>query len=105
MPENIAQAVETFTPEIQPAEYHVASFVAHAMQKNLPEVTEEITQTEGAEIHAVSDEGKIVFTLEASSQKKIGFLIDQLKHHIGLLSLSPIYHQFLTEERLTEKEG
>lgn len=98
MSENIVQAVNTSATEVQPAEYHVASFVAHAIQKNLQEVTEEITQTEGAEIHAVSDEGKIVFTLEASSQKKIGFLIDQLKHHIGLLSLSPVYHQFLTEE-------
>jgi nitrate reductase NapD len=98
MSENNVQAVKVFTPEIQPNEYHVASFVAQAMQKNIPDVTEEITKTEGAEIHAVSDEGKIVFTIEASSQKKIGFLIDQLKHHVGLLSLSPIYHQFLTEE-------
>lgn len=78
-------------------EYHVASFVAHAQHSFIEALTEEITQTEGAEIHAVSEEGKIVFTIEASSQKKIGFLIDQLKHHIGLLSLSPIYHQFLTE--------
>ncbi|WP_206483824.1 chaperone NapD [Thalassotalea sp. G2M2-11] len=79
-------------------EYHVASFVAHAQNGHVEEVTSEISSTEGAEIHAVSDEGKIVFTIEASTQKKIGFLIDQLKHHIGLLSLSPIYHQFLTEE-------
>lgn len=98
MPERITQAVNFPPHVVQPNEYHVASFVAHAMQKSVSDVTKEIRQTEGAEIHAVSDEGKIVFTLEASSQKKIGFLIDQLKHHVGLLSLSPIYHQFLTEE-------
>ena len=79
-------------------EYHVASFVAHALSEQIEAVKSEISCTEGAEIHAVSDEGKIVFTIEASTQGKIGFLIDQLKHHIGLLSLSPIYHQFLTEE-------
>ena len=91
--------VKTVNPhDIQANEYHVASFVAQAHQKNIPAVSEEISLIEGAEIHAVSEEGKIVFTIEAASQKKIGFFIDQLKNHIGLLSLSPIYHQFLTEE-------
>ena len=98
MSENRVQVVTPSSNEVQPNEYHVASFVAHAMQKNIAEVTQEITSTEGAEVHAVSEVGKIVFTIEASSQKKIGFLIDQLKHHVGLLNLSPIYHQFLTEE-------
>ncbi|MEW6992167.1 chaperone NapD [Colwelliaceae bacterium 6441] len=98
MPENIVQTFSPSKNDFQPNEYHVASFVAHALQEHITELKEEITQTEGAEIHAVSDEGKIVFTIEAASQKKIGFLIDQLKHHVGLLSLSPIYHQFLTEE-------
>ncbi|GAA5130418.1 chaperone NapD [Thalassotalea piscium] len=93
---------ETYTPaqsqEEQAHEYHVASFVAHAQMHQIESVSNEISLTEGAEIHAISGEGKIVFTLEASTQKKIGFLIDQLKHHIGLLSLSPVYHQFLTEQ-------
>jgi nitrate reductase NapD len=98
MPESTVQTFSPSPANVQPNEYHVASFVGHAINKHIAELTEEITQIEGAEIHAVSDEGKIVFTIEASSQKKIGFFIDQLKHHIGLLSLSPIYHQFLTEE-------
>ncbi|MGB1199890.1 MAG: chaperone NapD [Thalassotalea sp.] len=99
---------EIFTPapidkkSIPANEYHVASFVAHAMLDQIEHVSNEIKITEGAEIHAASEQGKIVFTIEASSQKKIGFLIDQLKHHTGLLSLSPVYHQFLTEQPLTE---
>ena len=92
---------EIYTPtknDTKPAnEYHVASFVAHAQAHQIESVTDEIKVTEGAEIHATSAEGKIVFTIEASTQKKIGSLIDQLKHHTGLLSLSPVYHQFLTE--------
>jgi len=95
MPETTPQPS---TASEQAHEYHVASFVAHAQSQHIDEVQDEISRTEGAEIHAVSEEGKIVFTIEAYSQKKIGFLIDQLKHHIGLLSLAPIYHQFLTEE-------
>ena len=78
-------------------EYHVASFIAHAMATALDDVQQEIKTIEGAEIHAVSPEGKIVFTIEDFSQKGIGQKIDTLKYHAGLMNLSPVYHQFLPE--------
>ena len=83
-------------------EYHIASFVAHAMITKLAEVKEAITQTTGAEIHATSPEGKIVFTLEGSSQKSIGRRIDELKIHTGLLNLSPVYHQYIDDTPATQ---
>lgn len=79
-------------------EYHVASFVAHAVLENLEQIQQAITAIDGAEIHATSETGKIVFTVEAASQKIIGRFIDQIRHNAGLLSLSPVYHQFLNEE-------
>ncbi len=79
-------------------EYHVASFVAHAMAEQLNDVKAAILNTRGAEIHATTMEGKIVFTMEACTQQAIGMKIDELKYHQGLLSLSPVYHQFLTEK-------
>lgn len=85
----------------QQEEYHVASFVAHAKITRLNEVKESITDTMGAEIHATSPEGKIVFTLEGQSQKSIGKRIDEIKSHTGLLNLSPVYHQYVDESQLT----
>lgn len=79
-------------------EYHVASFVAHAAADKLELVKGEILALEGAQIHAIGETGKIVFTVEASTQKIIGRLIDNVRHSSGLLSLSPVYHQFLNEE-------
>jgi nitrate reductase NapD len=79
-------------------EYHVASFVASAMAEQLTEVQTFIADTEGAEIHATSDKGKIVFTLEGDSHKSIGIKIDYLKDHAGIINLSPVYHQYLAEE-------
>ncbi|WDD99995.1 MULTISPECIES: chaperone NapD [Thalassomonas] len=78
-------------------EYHVASFVAHAVVTQLDDVKQQIKQIQGAEIHAVSPEGKIVFTIEDFSQKGIGQKIDTLKYHTGLYNLAPVYHQFLPE--------
>jgi nitrate reductase NapD len=75
-------------------EYHVASFVAHAKPHCLDQVSTEINQSEGAEIHGVNEQGKIVFTLEANSHKAIGRQIDLLKQHTGLVNLFPVYHQF-----------
>jgi nitrate reductase NapD len=49
------------------------------------------------EVHAISDQGKIVFTVEGESQKDIANNSDFIKQHQHVLSLSPIYHQFLNE--------
>ena len=79
-------------------EYHVASFVAQAMNSELDQVKQAIEQVDGSDIHAISPEGKIVFTLEGSHQAGIGRNIDKLKDHPGLLSLAPVYHQYITED-------
>ena len=83
-------------------EYHVASFVAHAIDSRTEAVCTAIGKIPGGQVHAVSPTGKIVFTLEENSQSKIGKHIDQLRAHTGLLSLSPVYHQFLTEPALNQ---
>lgn len=100
MPEQVNAAA----PEHQNDEYHVASFVAHAIADSIEEVSSEILNLPGAEIHATSEVGKIVFTIESTSQKSIGRYIDHVRHHKGLLSLSPVYHQFLNEEQQVENE-
>lgn len=85
------------SPEVIKNEYHVASFVIHAIKGKQDRVTEDILQLDGTEIHAISEEGKIVFTVEADSQFAIGKIIDTLKLHTGIYNLSPVYHQFLPQ--------
>ncbi len=81
----------------QETEYHVASFVAHSKPEGSKALAQDIEVIPGAQVHAISDEGKIVFTVEADDQRVIAHNVDQIKYHDQLLSLSPIYHQFLTE--------
>jgi periplasmic nitrate reductase NapD len=81
------------------SEYHVASFIAHSLPRGKQALANEIKTIEGAEVHAISNEGKIVFTVEANDQRLIANRVDQIRYHDELLSLSPIYHQFLTEEQ------
>jgi len=89
---------------MQQNEYHIASFVAHAISSQMDEVVQAITATTGSEIHAVTPEMKIVFTIEADSQQAIGKLIDKLKYHPGLMSLSPVYHQYINQTHNSNSE-
>ena len=86
-------------------EYHVASFVAQVLDAEIDQVKQAIEQVDGSDIHAISPEGKIVFTLEGSHQAGIGRNIDKLKDHPGLLSLAPVYHQFITEDSDTDTQA
>ena len=79
-------------------EYHVASFVAHINAKSLVSIRQSITDIDGAEIHAESDQGKLVFTLEAETHQLIAKRMDLIKDLEGIISLAPVYHQYLTEE-------
>ena len=81
------------------SQYHVASLVASPILAQLDEVKAVITAVEGAEIHAVSDEGKIVFTIEGTGFKDLDKKIDLIRAHKGILNLSPVYHQVLDEEQ------
>jgi nitrate reductase NapD len=78
-------------------EYHVASLVASPILAQLEEVKAVITAVEGVEIHAVSDEGKIVFTVEGTGFKDLDRKIDIIRVHKGILNVSPVYHQVLDE--------
>ncbi|OUR84413.1 nitrate reductase formation protein NapD [Colwellia psychrerythraea] len=85
-------------------EYHVASLVAYAMPEQVSDVEAAINAIDGAEIHATSDKGKIVLTIEGDSHKGIGKKMDLLRVHKGLINLSPVYHQVLDEKIDENKE-
>lgn len=93
---SIEQAITNST-SLQDNEYHVASFVVQAMENQVLKVKSFIETIDGAEVHGISPEGKIVFTLESNSHKSIGIKIDQLKNHDGLITLLPVYHQYQNE--------
>ena len=75
-------------------EFHVSSLVVLTQPTLRHQIAEEIKALDGAEIHAVTDEGKLVVTLEGSSQRPIMAAIDAIQAMPGVLSAALIYHQF-----------
>lgn len=75
-------------------EFHVSSLVVLTQPMLRHQLAEQITALEGAEVHAVSEEGKLVVTLEGESQLPIMAAIDAIQAMPGVLSAALIYHQF-----------
>ncbi|MBM0490229.1 sorbose reductase [Aeromonas jandaei] len=75
-------------------EFHVSSLVVLTQPTLRHQIAEEITALDGAEIHAITNEGKLVVTLEGSSQRPIMAAIDAIQAMPGVLSAALIYHQF-----------
>ncbi len=75
-------------------EFHVSSLVVLTQPPLRHQLAEQIGALEGAEIHAISDEGKLVVTLEGPSQRQIMAAIDAIQAMPGVLSAALIYHQF-----------
>ncbi|MGX5835464.1 sorbose reductase [Aeromonas piscicola] len=75
-------------------EFHVSSLVVLTQPSLRHQLAEQIASLEGAEVHAVSEIGKLVVTLEGPSQRPIMAAIDAINAMPGVLSAALIYHQF-----------
>jgi len=84
-------------PNNNDAEYHVASYIVQVTPKNLAAVKEAISSTAGTEIHAETEQGKLVLTIEGASHQVIAKKVDFIQDLTGVNSLAQVYHQYTSE--------
>ncbi|MCH4294600.1 chaperone NapD [Shewanella sp. 3B26] len=84
-------------------EYHVTSLVVHAAPSQANTIARTIEILPGAEVHATSPEGKLVVTLEGSTQRAILDNVEAINALNGVLSSSLIYHQSEQEQQVSEE--
>ncbi|MEM5277275.1 chaperone NapD [Cupriavidus taiwanensis] len=84
------------------AEWHIAGIVVHALPDRLAQVRAAIEAIAGAEIHAVSDSGKLVVTLEAPSSRAIAAHLTFLHQFDGVLSAALVYQHNEDAEAMHE---
>lgn len=84
-------------------EYHVTSLVVHAAPGQVTKVTEDINALAGADIHAVTDEGKFIITLEGATLGAILDNVEAINALSGVLSSSLVYHQVEPIEEKSEE--
>ena len=75
-----------------PRELHIASCVIHARPTALADLAGELAALPGAEVQAAAASGKLVVTLESSSDSGILDLIGAIRDPPGVLSAAPVFH-------------
>jgi len=84
------------------SEYNLCSALVHAKQDEIDSVKLKIENQQGVEVHAVTDDGRLIVTIEDESRKVVGERIMGFYDIDGVLSASMIY-QF-SDDELNEQE-
>jgi len=84
------------------SEYNLCSAIVHAKEGQLDCVKSALEQQPGVEVHAVTDDGRLIVTIEDEQRKVVGDRIMGFYNIEGVLSASMIY-QF-SDDDLNEQE-
>jgi len=95
------------TIPIQPVatgeEWHIAGIVVYAHPPSLAQVQSAIEAMTGAEIHAASEAGKFVVTVEAPTSRAIAAHLTYLHQLEGVLSATLVYQHNEDAEAMSEE--
>ena len=73
---------------------NISGVVVHSKPEKVPAVQQQLTALPGVEIHAVGDDGRMVVTVEESSDRKMADTVSGLEHLEGVIAASMVYHHF-----------
>lgn len=80
----------------------ITGLVVHAAPENAPSVQGALEALEGTEVHKITEEGKMVVTVDIDDDGRAAKVFDQFRTIPGVLSTSLIYTHF--EEQDDEGE-
>jgi len=73
---------------------NISGVLVHAYPEKAADVTRRLESMDGFEVHANTDEGKIVVTIEKPDDNSIADALLELQDVPGVLNASMVYHQF-----------
>ena len=86
-----------------PEEVHIASLVVHAAPSRVATVAQAIRALPEARVHAVSEAGKIVVTLETATSAAMSAHIEAMRLRPGVLSAVLVYQCADSLEAMNEE--
>jgi nitrate reductase NapD len=73
---------------------NISSAIVHAQPGRLAVARAGLSAYPGVEIHATSDEGRLIVTIEAEGDGPMAEAFDAINRMDGVLSASMVFHQF-----------
>ena len=94
--------IRRLAPATEP-ELHLASLVLHVVPRRLDDCAAATAAVPGAEIHAISPLGKIIVTLEASSDTELQTSMAALQAIAGIIAATLVYQHAESLASMTEE--
>ncbi len=73
---------------------NISSIIVHAKPTELASVRGSLEQIPGVEIHAATDDGKLVVTIESDTDGETASTFDRINTMDGVMSAAMVFHQF-----------
>ena len=83
-------------------EYHIAGVVVYARIESLPRVMHALAALPGAQVHASSDQGKIVLTLEGDRSTHVAEQLHAVQSIPDVMSTALVYQHHEHADSLNE---
>ncbi len=73
---------------------NISSVLVNARANLMTQVQIGLATLNGVEIHAATEEGRLIVTIEADSDQAVANMFEEINHLPGVLSASMVYHQY-----------
>ena len=81
---------------------NISGVLVHANPEKLDQVNEQLLAMPGVEIHAATDDGRLVVTIENDDDKVIVDTVMNLHQHDGIISAVMVYQYSNDDENFKE---
>jgi nitrate reductase NapD len=99
-----SQLIPTENRDSPPTHLHVASLIAHVRPEQLQSLKHWLAHFSNIEIHAESEQGKLVLVTESDGEQEILRILDELRAQTGVLNAALVYHEQIALEELETEE-
>ncbi|MBL8375884.1 chaperone NapD [Accumulibacter sp.] len=73
---------------------NLSSVLVNARPQALHRLREGLSALRGVEVHAATEDGRLIVTIEGDSAQAVADLFAQINQQPGVLSAAMVYHQF-----------
>ncbi len=71
---------------------NISSVLVSARPERVKQVQDGLLAFAGVEVHAATEEGRLIVTIEAESDRAVADMFETINQQPGVLSVSMVYH-------------
>lgn len=71
---------------------NISSVLVNARSEMVKQLQSELPALPGVEVHAATEEGRMIVTIEAESDRAVADMFETINRQPGVLSVSMVYH-------------